>query len=142
MMSVTLEQIYEEVKTVREIVTGNGTPENGMVVKQARMEERQDALKEDIGDIKDSLKSHAKYLETFRKEFHEHAKSQSNRKSNPNGRILGIVPARAFETVWMWVVRGVIVAVLTLFTWICGNSEDLNWILDKGKQMKVEESTK
>jgi hypothetical protein len=42
----------------------------------------------------------------------------------------------------MWVVRGVIVAGMALGTWLCGNSEDVGFILDKAKQMQIEELKK
>jgi len=145
-MQVTLDQIYKEnkrdhdsivadMKVVKEIVTGNGDPEKGLIVRHVRMEERQKAFKEDVNEIKTNLSS-------FRSEFQDYAKSTTNRRSNPNGKVMGFMPRRLFETIWMWVVRGVVVLGLSLFTWLCGNSDDLNFILDKAKEMKVEELKK
>jgi hypothetical protein len=142
---VTLDDIYKEnrkehagivkdIQTIREIVTGNGDPEKGLIVRHVRMEERQTAFKEDVNELKSNLDS-------FREEFREYAKSATNRRTS-NGKLMGLIPKRMMETVWMWVVRGVILAVLTSFTWLCGNSEDLNFILDKAKEMKTEELKK
>jgi hypothetical protein len=145
-MFVTLDEIYKEnkkdhagivsdMKTIREIVTGNGDPEKGLIVRHVRMEERQKAFKEDVNEIKSTMNS-------FRQEFQDYAKSSSNRRTATNGKVLGVIPVRVMETIWMWVVRGVIVGGLSLGTWLCGNSEDLGFILDKAKQMQIEEKVK
>jgi len=127
-MFVTLENISEDIKVVREILTGNGDTNKGLVVRVAKLETQQkycsDSLREHIDEIKADLKA------------------IQNRKTKSNSKILGFLPTRVAETLWMWIVRGVIVVALGAYGWICGNSDDLGWILDKGKQMKQEELTK
>ena len=130
-MAVTLEQIYNEVKTVREIVTGNGNPESGMVVKQARMDERQHHVMEDLSKLSNNM-------EMFMQEFRDYAKSTTNRRSS-GSKLFGVIPVKIMESIWMWIVRGVIILGLSLFTWICGNSDDVGFILDKAKEMKQTE---
>jgi len=145
-MFLTLDDVYKEnkkdhagivsdMKVIREIVTGNGDPEKGLIVRHVRMEERQKAFKEDVDEIKTSINS-------FRDEFKEFAKSSANRRTSSSGKVLGIIPIRVMETMWMWVVRGVIVAGLSFGTWLCGNSDDVSYIFNKAKQMQTEELKK
>jgi hypothetical protein len=90
-MSVTLEDIYKEnrkehagivndMKVIREIVTGNGDPEKGLIVRHVRLEERQLGFKEDVDEIKSNL-------DGFRKEFQDYVKTSSNRRTKPNGKL-------------------------------------------------------
>jgi hypothetical protein len=141
-MPVTLQQIYNEnksehasivadMKVIREIITGNGSPDKGIVVKQARIEERQKYIMETFGNL-------TNHIETFREEFRDYVKSTTNRRSS-SGRLFGVVPRKIMETIWMWIVRSVIILGLSLFTWICGNSDDVGFILDKAKEMKQTE---
>ena len=117
-----LEQIYEEVRVIRQIVTGNGRPDDGMVVKQARMEERQKLVEDNILDVKNALSSLSNKID-------EYNKGVTNRRTG-NGKFIGFIPKKLMETVWMWVVRGVILTVLTLFGWLCGNSEKVSKLID------------
>ena len=141
-MPVTLEQIYDEnkkehasivadMKVIREIVTGNGSPDKGIIVKQTRIEERQNHVIETLGNL-------TNHIETFREEFRDYAKSTTNRRSS-TGKLFGVIPVKIMESIWMWIVRGVIILGLSLFTWICGNSDDVGFILDKAKEMKQTE---
>ncbi len=122
-MSVTLDQIYEEVKTTREILTGNGDPDKGLIVRHVRLEERQENFKDDVSDIKQDIGD-------FRDEFKEYAKTMTNRRSNPNAKILGVVPKRVVENVWMWVVRGTIFTVISGLSWIGCNNEAISKLMD------------
>ena len=121
-MSVTLDQIYEEVKTTREILTGNGDPDKGLIVRHVRLEERQENFKEDVNDIKQDIGD-------FRDEFKEYAKTMTNRRSS-NGKILGVLPKKVAETVWMWVVRSSIIVVVYGVSWMGCNNEAISKLMD------------
>ncbi len=121
-MSVTLDQIYEEVKTTREILTGNGDPDKGLIVRHVRLEERQENFKEDVSEIKQDIGD-------FRDEFKEYAKTMTNRRSS-NGKILGVLPKKVAETVWMWVVRSSIIVVVYGVSWMGCNNEAISKLMD------------
>ena len=113
-MFISLDEIHEEVTIVRKIVTGNGNPEGGMVVKQVRMDERQKAMSGDIAEIKDILVDHIKRVE--------------NRKSGKN-KLFNLIPIKILETGWMWVVRLTIVIVISILSWAGVDAESLKEFL-------------
>jgi len=107
-MFITLERVFDEIKVLREIVTGNGHPDTGMVVRQVKMEECQKLVVNDLTDIKESLK-------ILHNDLSSHINDTSNRRHG-KGEFLG-VNVKAIETGWMWIVRAVIVIILTFMGW-------------------------
>jgi len=106
-MFATLDDIGEDVKVIREILTGNGNPDKGVVVRLVKVEQNQENFKEDMQEIKADLKA-----------IH-------NRKSKSTGKFLGIIPVRALEFSWMLVVRSVITGVLVAAGWVGCNTDKI-----------------
>jgi len=106
-MFATLEEIGENVKVIREILTGNGTPDKGVVLRLKVVENNQGHFKEDMEEIKAELKA------------------INNRKTKSTGKVLGIIPVRALEFSWMLVVRGVITGVLVAAGWVGCNTDKI-----------------
>lgn len=55
---ITQREIYDELKKLSAIITGDGDPEKGMVVKQVLMQKDIDLLKDDIAAFDKKLSLH------------------------------------------------------------------------------------
>ena len=91
---VTSRDVYDEVKKINEILTGNGDPSKGMIVKQALMNQKLDALSDNvkwnterIGDLDKKISAHTGFNGTERR------------------NLFGLISPETQATLWKYTIR-------------------------------------
>lgn len=107
--SSTMEAMAKNVADMNEIITGNGNPEKGMVVRQIKMQENIEKIRED------GIRSHEainKNINIMQKDLDEFARVSPGVKNKNSSKIIQqldkFIPPHIRSTFWLILIRGLV----------------------------------
>lgn len=107
--SSTMESMARDVADMSQIITGNGTPELGMVVRQIKMQENVERIRDDNFRAHEAIN---KNIDIMQKDLDEFARASPGVKNKNGSKIIQqldkFIPPHIRSTFWLVLIRGLV----------------------------------